>query len=28
MRYHIRGVANNKGMKYLADKITKEHSNL
>lgn len=28
MRYHIRGVANEKGMKYLAEKIKKEHSNL
>lgn len=27
MRYHIRGVANDKGMKYLAKKIAKDHSN-
>ncbi len=28
MRYHIRGVANEKGMEYLAEKIKKDHSNL
>lgn len=27
MRYHIRGVANEKGMDYLAEKIKKDHSN-